>query len=254
MIRQLASSFFRARLGAAHVTALLGLAGAMFLPAAGAVTPGFDPASVKPGDTFSIETDIYNTTNPAGFYNETDPTLDPTFGSTTTYPGAAAAAGGTFVPLTVSSTETTSGGVTTDSINISVTGNFVPTTTDNNGNLANAMEFSIGTYNGGTDTLDYTAKLVNAKVSGTVTYNVNGQVKTAVLTQTTMSINGGLSYSAEEAVQSFDPSVPLQNYDLTAFNLTVTYSAVPEPSTYATMALGAVALLWVTARRRAARA
>ena len=79
----------------------------------------------------------------------------------------------------MTSSETLNGNIFTDTIRISVPSTFIPAgTVDNNGNVINALEFSIGDFNipnGGTaNTLDYTTAINLISVTGTLGYTLNG--------------------------------------------------------------------------------
>ncbi len=237
----------RTRGGAVFITALLGLAAA---PMARATLFEFEPSTIVPNDTFSIELVAYNTTTPSGDIYAIQPGLTPTFGTTQTF--ANDALGGQ--TLTVTSMESTSAGITTDTIAIGVPTNFIPAgTTDNNGNVINALEFSIGNYLGGTNTLDFSTALTAPVSTGAVVFKLNGLTTAAALTQNPILSNGNKSYSDEEAVQSASTTTPISGSNITSFSITLTY-AVPEPSTIATVVLGAAGLLWLAIRRRSARA
>ena len=248
MIRYSLPSSCRARLGAAGTLALIGLA-ALPLNQAKAVLA--DPAAVVTGDTFSFEMIGYNTNTPGGDFYAIAENLTTTFGTTQTYTNDTLVNGQV---LTVTSSETRNGNVFTDNIQISVPGTFIPAgTTDNNGNVVNALEFSIGNYNvpmGGTfDTLDYTTAINLSSVTGTLGYTNGGKPGSLGLTNTTTLSNGGASFSSEEAGQT-PKGGDVSAYSPSSFTYTITYQAVPEPSTDAAILLGAGALLWITVARR----
>lgn len=252
MIKHMTSSL-RARLGAVCTLALASLA---VLPSAHAKVNAVDPAAVVTGDTYTIELLAFNSTNPSGNFYVINPNLtNPTFGTTQTFAGA------TFngQTLTVSSSESTNAGVTTDTIAISVPNNFIPTgTVDNNGNVVNELAFSIGNYllpAGGTgNTLDFSTAVNNPVVTGTAVFTLNGITTATGLTQNPVFSNGNKSFSDREDVQSASTTTSISGNNVTGFSITLTYAAVPEPSTYAAILLGAGALLWVTIQRRRSRA
>ena len=135
--------FRHARWGVAHLSALLGLATLALLPAAHAASYA-DPATVNTGDTYSIEILGYNTTTPSGNFYAIANNITPTFGSTQTYTNSTLVSGQV---LTVTSSETINAGTVTDSFRVSVPTTFIPAgTVDGNGNVVNALVFSIGNY------------------------------------------------------------------------------------------------------------
>ena len=157
--------------------------------------------------------------------------------------------------MTVTSSQTGSGNNFTATITISVPTNFIPAgTLDNNGNVVNALVFSIGNYyipTGGTaNTLDFNTSLLGAKYSGSVTGSNLGTISLAT-GQNPIVTNGNLSLSNAESAMSTPTTTPISTYGINSFTFTIT---VPEPSTYAMVLLGAAGLCWLTVVRRRARA
>ena len=205
---------------------------------------------VVPGDTFSVEAVGYNTTAPSGDIYLIAPTLQPTFGATQTYADDAL----NEQSLTLTSSEYTVGGVTTDTIVASVPTNFVPTgVTDNNGNIINAIQFSIGIDLGGSNPLDFSTALSAPVSSGAVIFHLNGVATPGSVPQNPSLSNGNRSYSDFETVTSSSVTSPISGSDVTSFSITITSATVPEPSTVGAVLLGA-GLLVVTLRRRASSA
>lgn len=235
-------SFLPAGIGASCFVVLLGLTG-LVLPAAVHAAPD----TVSPADTFSVELVAYNTNDFSGNIYAIQSNLTPVFGLAQAYPNAAL--GGQ--TLTVSSSESVSNGAVTDTITISVPTNFVPTgTLDNHKNLINAITFSIGVYQGGTDPLDFTLPLSNPVSSGTATISPMGVTSTIPIPQQNAVLsNGNMSYSNEEGV--FIPLTAMTSISfdqVTSFTFTITN--VPEPSTTAALVIGAVGMGRMTFRRR----
>ena len=217
--------------------------------------PSVAPSTVVAGDTFTIELEGYNSTDPSGNFYAIQPDLTPTFGMTQTFPGDAANG----QTLTVTSGETQSGNTFTDTITISVPNSFIPVgTKDSNGNITDSLEFSIGNYNvltGTGDTLDYTSALTGAVITGSAKYTLNGNPGTLPVPsnrQNPMYTNGNMSLSDLESVNTPNKT-DIGAYAPNNFTLKIVYS-VPEPSTYATVLLGAAGLCWLTAVRRRVRA
>ena len=255
MITALLSSFLHPRCAAAHVTALVGLAGLATFSSAQAFVPSVETDGVITGDTFSIEMVGYNTTATASNIYIIQTNLNPTFGTTQTF--ANDALGGQTLTVTSSQTGTTTNFV--DTITISVPTNFVPAgTTDNAGNIINGIVFSIGSYNiptGGTaNPLDFNTSLTSAKYSGSVQGTMTVSTSLAG-SQNPVLTNNNMSLSNEEGIQTFvtGTTTPrdISTNGINQFTFTV---SVPEPSTYATVLLGAAGLCWLTVARRRARA
>ena len=201
---------------------------------------------VSTGDTFSIEAVGFNQANSSGDIYIIQPGLQPTFGDTETFAGDALEG----QTLTETSSESTTGGITTDTISISVPNNFVPSgTTDNNGNIINAIQFSIGIDLGGTNPLDFSMAIGSYTPSGTVTFQNSPPTTAAIPEQNPMLSNNGTSYSDFEQTMSANQTIPISENDVTGFSISITNPAVPESSTWAAMLVGA-GLLGLTFRRR----
>ena len=226
------------------------------LPSAHAAVNGIAPSAVVSGDTFTFEMIGYNKAQPSGDFYAIQTNLSATFGQTNTYTNDTLVSGQT---LTVTSGETKSGSTFTDTITISVPNTFIPTgTTDSNGNAVDSLEFSIGNFNvptGGTfDTLDYTTAISISSVTGTLGYTLNGTAGSLGLTNTTALSNGNRAFSSEESGSSPNGG-SIAQYNPSSFTYTITYQAVPEPSTAGAMLFGAAGLVGLLAvRRRSARA
>ena len=247
MISKLLFNFRRTRQGLLCLTTLVGLAGLAAAPSAHAVTT-LEPASVVLGDTFSFEVIGYNTNNPGANIYLTNQFLTPTFGTISAY-GNSALNGQTLV---VNSNEFVNGNVTTDFVSLSVPSNFVPAgTKDNAGNTLNAIQFSLGIGFGGTNALDVNPAILAYNATGAVTFNAFGvNTSNAVPLNSTLS-NGNQSFSAFGTVFATPLTADISNNQVTSFSFTLTYTSVPEPSTYAAVALGVAGLFLVMRRRRA---
>ena len=216
-----------------------------------------DPAVVTTGDTFGIQIIGYNSANPGGNFYAIANNLTPTFGTTQTF--ANSAANGQTV--TVFSSETINNGTVTDTIRVSVPNTFIPAgTLDNNGRVVNSLSFGIGSYYlpaGGTaNPLDFTLPLTpgSTTLTGTLGYTLNGTPGSLGLAQNPIYTNGNRSLSNAEAGTTPDSS-DIGVYNPNTFTLTITYPvAVPEPSTYVLLVLGAGALVGFAVRRRQANA
>ncbi len=249
MIPQLLHTLRRARKGALQITAVLGLAGLAAVSSSRASVVSVEPSVVTPtNDTFSFRVVGYNTSFPAQNIYLTQP-VDFAFSTTASYPGFAL----NNQSLTVSSTQYLSGNNVVDFFSFSVPSNFVPAgTTDNGGHTLNAIQFSIGNYLGGNNPLNLSPAISNATVTGTVTFVFNGATTSGAVPMTTTLDNGGTALSTFGAVFATPSTADISNNQITAFSITVTY-AVPEPSTYAMLALGTAGLFMVVVRRRRRR-
>ena len=249
MIHRILSTVRRTRSGLLCLTTLVGLTAFAATPSAHAVTT-IEPASVVPGDTFSFEVLGYNTNNPGENIYLTNQFLMPTFGTTAAYLNSALNG----QTLVVNSNQYVNGSTTTDYISLNVPTNFVPAgTKDNAGNTLNAIQFSLGIGFGGTNPLDVNPAISAYTATGSVTFNTFGvNVSSGVPLNSTLS-NGNQSFSTFGTVFATPLTADISNNQVTAFSFTLTYTSVPEPSTYAAVALG-VAGLFLVMRRRGARA
>lgn len=252
MITSLLTSSFYPRRMAAQVSVLVGLAGLAAFSSSQALMPSIDTNGVAANDPFSIEVVGFNSSFPTQNIYLILPTLTPTFGATTPY--ANDALGGQ--TLTVSSFETTNGGVTTDTFSFSVPTNFVPAgTKDNGGHALDTIQFSIGNYFGGTNTVDLTLAGTSFNATASVIFKLNNVTTTGSALATVTPSNGNKSYSAFGQTNSPVGS-DISNNQVTTLSLSITYAAVPEPSTNAAILLGAAGLVgtMVVRNRRRARA
>jgi hypothetical protein len=182
---------------------------------------GVTNAAVKSGDTFGIAVVGFNNTGSGSYLTAL---LDPVFGTTTTYTGDALNG----QVLTVTASESVSGGTTTDLITISVPTNFDPTGTvvGSPSGPVTSMEADLGAYNAGTDTLDFSSNISSATLTGSMTYSggnfVLNDAGSAVFT------NGGTSFGTAEGVNA--GGADLAAFGIHAFNFSISYpTPVPEP-------------------------
>ena len=141
-----------------------------------------------------------------------------------------------------------SNGFITDFITLSVPSNFVPAgTVDNGGHTLNAIQFSIGDYLGGTNSLNLSPAISAYSVSGTATFVSNG-VTTSGAVPMTSTLTNGTAFSTFGAIITTPSTADISNNDVTAFSIALTY-AVPEPSTWTAM-IGGLGLLGFGLRRR----
>lgn len=241
MLLRFLNTLLRASKGILPASALLGLAG-LAVPTARAVT-SIEPAGVVSGDTYSLRIIGYNTAYPSQNVFLTFP-FDATFGTTASYANYALNG----QTLTVSSTEYVSGNTVNDFFSFSVPSNFVPTgTTDNGGHALNAIQFGIGIYTTGTNPLDLSPAISSYGNTGSVTFVNQGATTSGAVPMNPTLSNGGTAFSTYGQVNA--TSADISASQITAFSITLTY-AVPEPSTNAAIALGAVGLFLVVKRRR----
>ena len=235
------SKFMRTGHRRTAIAALLGVTGLVCGRAA--------DAQAIAGSTFSLDAIGYNGAEPLDYVSLFTQPVTATFGAEQTFP----AAGLDGQPVTVISSESTFQGATTDNVFVYVPSNFVPVgQTDAAGAVIDAVEFSIGDYLGGTQTLDFSTPPQDAVSTGGITFHLAGVALPEGLTQNQTFSNGGYSYSDYEQVTADATSTPITEYSITAFSFAVTYDAVPEPSTNAMMLLGAGGLLCMVWRRRPA--
>lgn len=230
----------------AALTAVATLAG--FLPVTRASGDLLSPNIVTPNDTFNIAVVGYNTTEQI-FYFAVSP-LTVTF--TGTGVGQTfAAAGPNGQTVTVTTTQTTAGGNITDSISIGVPTNFVPDgTTTASGAVVNNLRVYMGYDAAGTNTLNFTPALTGVLTfAGTYTYN-NG---TFALNPVVTLSNADTSLAYREGVTTTN-TTGISPSLVRAFSFSITYPAVPEPSTWALCALGVAGGAGLVLRRRRAQA
>ncbi|MEP6955729.1 MAG: PEP-CTERM sorting domain-containing protein [Chthoniobacterales bacterium] len=187
------------------------------------------PDIVVPADTFNIAIVGQNTV--AAFLVSP---LTATFGITQMFPGAGM--GGQTV--TVTSSESFSGANTIDTITISVPTNFVPAGTTIGGNPVTAVFLNLGGFNAGTNTLDFATPVVGPTYTGSIQFS--GGTFALDATTNTVLTNGGMSLRTAEGVNAGPDA---SAFAIRSFTFTATYATVPEPSSFALGAFGAVALL-----------
>ena len=206
--------------------------------------------AVTPLDTFSFDIIAYSTSTTAGgaAYAVVPQTV--TFGATTTFTGVGL--GG--YNVTVTSSETTSGTNTVDTINVSTPTNFVPAGYAlSSGSVFNGVQLDIGDANAGANTVDLLTSLTTYTGTGTAIYGTANTAFT-LIPGTTLS-NNNQSVAAVEGINYSATTTAISGLAVHGFTYTITYptvSAVPEPSTWATMGLGLVAGAVVIRRRRLA--
>ena len=191
-----------------------------------------DPSLVTPGDTFSFDIVGSNSTSGTGYVLGS--VLTATFGVPTTFTGA----GYDGQNYTVLSTETTNGSTVTDTVTVSTPTNFINEAAIN-GTTITALTFNLGVGN----TLDFSAPLTSSTSTGSGIYSTNTTL--ALTPATTLSANLK-SLSATEGINS--GTTAINGFTVHSFTYSISY-AVPEPSTYAVVALGTLALGTVLARR-----
>ncbi len=155
--------------------------------------------------------------------------------------------------LTLTSTETINGLTTTDTFTLTTPTNFLTTTTVNSTKIT-ALQFDIGNANSGVipgaaNTVDYTLPVTGNTQTGGIIYSASNT--TFALSPATTLTNNGLSLAAVEGVN--DGTTAISTFAIHSFTYSVTYNTipvlVPEPSTYAALALGTLALGTMMVRR-----
>ncbi len=251
MIISLPTSLVHPRRVATQITALIGLVGLAAFSSVQAAVPSLETNGVVANDTFSIEVVGYNTANPGANIYLIYPLVTPAFGTTQNY--ANDALGGQ--TLTVISNESTAGGITTDFISLSVPTNFVPAgTLDNAGNTLNAIQFAFGNYfipAGYTgNPLDLSTAAAGPNATQAVVFKISGVTVSSSALATVTPSNGNTALSAFG--QTTTAGTDISNNQVTGLSFTITYAAVPEPSTVGAMLLGAAGLIgFMVVRRRA---
>ena len=246
MLTQILPTLRRFHKNVFQITAAFALTCLLTARPADAATLAVEPATVVPGDTYSIRIIGYNTNYPGQNIFLTLP-LDATFGTTVNYANSALN-GQTF---TVSSTQFISGGTVSDFFSFNVPSNFVPAgTVDNGGHPLNAIQFGIGLYSTGTNPLNLNPAITAYNNTGTVTFSLNGATTSGAVPMNP-TLTGGTAFSTYGQVTA--TSADISGSQITAFSTNLTY-AVPEPSTYAAVALGTAGLCLVVMRRRRIRA
>ena len=204
------------------------------------VFAGPSPDVVVPLDTFNIAVVGFNAAQAGAFIVAP---LTATFGMTQTFPGAGL--GGQTV--TVTSSESFSGGNTIDTITISVPTNFLPAGTTIGGTPVTVLEMDLGGFNAGTNTLDFLTPVTGGAFTGSMLFSGG----TFTLTPTVQLTNGNMSLAAAEGVNAGGGD--LSPFAIRSFTFTATYATVPEPSSVGLGAAGVIALLLLrnVFRRRA---
>ena len=213
----------------------LTLAAAVIAATAGAANA--QTSKVKPGETFSFDIVGYNATSGAATLLTPDETS--TFGTPTTYTGA----GFNGQDISITSSESIVGLNTTDTITVSTPTNFITTTTAN-GITITGLEFDLGNANSGSNTLDVTVPIGSFSSSGSTAYSGG----TLALTPSTTLTNGNTSIAAAEGVQS--GTTAITGFTVHSFTYSITYTAAPEPSSFAFAGAGLSALGMMVIRRR----
>ncbi len=211
------------------------------------------PSLVSPADTFSFGVVGYDSNGANGVYLIQP--LTGQFGTTLTLAGTGAGGAQT---VTVIGSETISGTTVTDTISVGVPANFIPTgTTNSAGGTINVLELDLGGYNGGTNTIDFLTAVNSPTYSGFIRYGANGASQ-LTLTASTIAANSvfnstNTSLFTAEGI-STTATAGLSQFAIRTFSFSISYSAVPEPSTYALCALGLAGFAGVVVRRRQAQA
>lgn len=201
-----------------------------------------DPSVVTPLDTFTFSITGFNSAGTTGYLLTPQETA--TFGLTQTY----AAAGINGQNITITSSEAVGASTTTDTFTVSTPTNFL-TTAAVNGTTISTLFFELGTANGGGNTVDFLLPIAaNYTQAGSLIYGSANTNFSLTVFNTTLS-NGNRSLA--EAIGVNNGTSAISGVAVHSFTYSITYAnAVPEPSTYAVLALGTVALGTVAARRQ----
>lgn len=198
---------------------------------------GGHPSLVTPGDTFSFDVAGFNSTSGVGYL--ITPAETATFGTPQTY----VAAGINGQDITITSTETVGATNTTDTFVVSTPVNFLTTTTIS-GTTITALEFDLGNANSGSNTISLVLPINTYTASGSILYSGGTLAVTPVITLGT----GNTSYSGFQSVNAGTSAI--STFAIRQFTFSITYTnAIPEPSTYAFVGAGALALGLLTVRR-----
>ena len=211
-----------------------GVAAALGCTAAGA------HAQAVAGSPFNFDLTAFNSAGTIGYY--ITPVETANFGATTTY----SAAGVNGQNITVSSSESTVGSSITDLITVTTPTNFLTTTTIN-GTKMTQMDFDLGDVNAGNVPIQ-TAQINTYSSSGNIIYGT-GNSNFALTTNVTL---GGdrMSYANGEGVSN--GTTAISTIAIHQFSFSITYTAAPEPSSFALAGVGVSALGAMVFRRRKA--
>ena len=207
--------------------------------------PKVQPEIIAPMDTFTFDIAGFNSAGTTGYILGPDQTA--TFGTTQTF----TAAGYNGQDITISSSEAIGVNTTVDTITVSTPTNFLTTTTVN-GTKITQLQFDVGDANSGVtsgtaDPLNYLLPVTGATSSGYILYSA---ANTQFNLMSTPTLITSTSLSDVEGVS--DGTTAISTLAVHQFTLTITYptlALVPEPSTYAAAAIGALALGTVLLRR-----
>ena len=224
-------------------------AAALLASTSAAMAAAPEPELVTPGDTFTFDISGFNATSGVGYVLGTGG-LTATFGDTETF----AAAGANGQAYTITTGEAVNGLTTTDTFTVTTPTNFLTSTTVN-GTKITALQFDIGDANSGVgvttgaNTVDYSLPVTGNTTAGTYTYS--GGTFSFTTGPTATLTNSNESLSLVEGINS--GTTAISNYAFKGFSFSITYNTipalVPEPSTYAAAAVGALALGIVLQRR-----
>ncbi len=199
------------------------------------------PHLVTPGDTFSFDISGFNTTSGNGFL------LTPKETATFNVPQTYTAAGPNGQDISITSSEAVGATTTTDTFVVSTPTNFLTTATFS-GNTITSLQFDLGAANSGSNTISLVIPINSYTATGSALYSGGNISATPIVTLGT----GNLSYSAVEGVNA--GTTAINTFAVRQFTFAITYTNVPEPSTYAFVGAGVLALGWLTARRNHQRA
>ena len=218
-------------------------------PAAKAVTDDGHfsvPDLVNTGDTYSFDVSGFNSAGTTGYLLTPDETA--TFGATTTY----TAVGINGQNITITSSESIGLTTTTDTFTVSTPTSFL-TTAKVNGTTIAAVQFDIGNANSGSNTVDYTLPITSPySLSAYVLYGTAETQYSYTPANTAATLtNGGDSLAIGEGINF---GTAISTVSPNTLSVSITYPTlslpnVPEPSTYAAAAVGALALGTVLLRR-----
>jgi hypothetical protein len=201
--------------------------------------PQIQPNLVTPGDTFSFDIVVFNNTTATAAYAVSP--IDTTFGTTTTYTGVGL--GGSNV--TITSAETVGITTTTDTFTVSTPSNFAPTGYKIGTAAIQGVEFDIDQDTTFADPVNTLTPITGYTASGTATY-----LTSDIFTESPVVTGTSTAYGQYEGIGVGSGSINADKVSAFTFTLSYPTLAVPEPSTYAAAAVGALALGTVLLRRR----